>query len=171
MDAKLVHWMPSWVCQRGRRHGVVRTASVLILTGLLLVQGPVAGLAGVGWCRSDPVVMINGTAADVFVSVPVDDLLTISGPTEFVITVPNGTDAFLVAAGVGFGYGEVVEFRESGSLKATPTGIELRVAVYVPATDKSTPVLVEFAPRIIGILDPASVEGAANAWISLRTMV
>jgi hypothetical protein len=116
-------------------------------------------------------VTIDGTVADVFVSVPVADLLTVSGPTEFVITVPKGSDAYLVAAGVGFGYGEVVEFQESASLKATPTGIELRVEVYVPATDGSTPVLVQFAPRIVGILDPVSTEGAANAWISLRTVV
>jgi hypothetical protein len=51
----------------------------------------------------------------------------------------------------------------------TDNGIEVLVEVFVPATDDEMPVRVEFAPRILGILWPASAEGTANSWVRLRT--
>ena len=45
----------------------------------------------------------------------------------------------------------------------------MEIEAYVPATDDAMPVRVEFAPRAVGILWPASAEGTANEWITLRT--
>jgi hypothetical protein len=49
--------------------------------------------------------------------------------------------------------------------------IELRIKVRVPARSDAMPIRVEFAPRVVGILQPAAAEGNANEWISLRTLL
>ena len=121
------------------------------------------------WCRTDPVVAIDGELADVFVAAPANAPLLVTGPNRIVVKVPPGVRARLVASDVGFGKGEEVTFEESRKLRVTDDGIEVRVEVYVPATDDDMPVRVEFAPRVVGILSPASAEGTANAWVSLQT--
>jgi hypothetical protein len=121
------------------------------------------------WCRTDPVVLIGGQLADVFVMAPPTAPLKVTGPNQVVITVPTGVPAKLVLKDLGFGRGEVVTFKESDRLRVTEDGIELIVKVYVPARDDAMPVRVEFAPRIVGILRPASAEGTANQWITLKT--
>jgi hypothetical protein len=142
--------------------------AVLVVGAILGQVAPSAGAMRM-WCRTDPVVAIDGDLADVFVSGPLEAPTLVTGPNQIVITVPEGVHAKLVASTLGFGFGEVVTFEESRRLRATARGIELKVAVYVPATDDAMPVLVEFAPRIVGILQPASAEGTANAWVTLRT--
>ena len=109
-------------------------------------------------------------AADVFVSVPVGALPAISGPTGLVITTPPGVSVVQVASGLGFGYGEEMTFTQSPLLSVTSDGIELKIEVYVPA-EGNVPVLLEFAPRGVGLLAPVSAEGTANEWITLRTVL
>lgn len=121
------------------------------------------------WCRTDPIVAIDGTTADIFVAGPVDAPLIVTGPTEIVVTVPVGVDAWLIASDLGFGYGDVVSFAQSHRLRQTAAGIDVEVQVLVPARE-AMPVLVEFAPRLLGLLSPASAEGTANTWITLRTV-
>ena len=125
--------------------------------------------AGIGYCKVDPVVVIDGRLADIFVGVPFQDLLKVTGPTEVVVTTPVGVDGDLAIATAGFGYGEIVHFEESHSLNVTSEGIEVRIKVRVPASSDAMPVLVEFAPRVVGILNPTVAEGNANEWISLRS--
>ncbi len=143
----------------------------------LLVLGAVVGATAPGaaalrqWCRTDPVVTIRGDVADVFVSGPLDAPVLVTGPNRIVIRVPTGVDATLIASTLGFGKGEEVSFEYVHSLKATDQGTEVVVKVYVPASDDAMPVLVEFVPRIVGILAPASAEGTANTWVTLRTVL
>jgi hypothetical protein len=118
----------------------------------------------------DPLVMIDGNLADVFVAVPLLDLLKVNGPTEIIITTPPDVDAYLILTLVGFGYGEIVTFETSPSLQVTEEGIDLWIQVYVPAR-QDIPVLVDFAPRVVGILWPASAEGTANSWVSVYTVL
>jgi hypothetical protein len=113
--------------------------------------------------------VIDGDLADVFVSAPVDAPLKVTGPTEIVINVPKKVSAGLILAGVGFARGEDVTFDTSSRLKSTQLGIEVRIDVFVPSTDDSMPVRVEFSPRVVGILNPASAEGFANTWVSVST--
>ncbi len=146
---------------------------MLVLGGLVLLfalstQG---ANAGTGWCRTDPAVAVDGHLANVFVSGPLDAPLLVTGPTHIVVTVPPGVDTILVASSLGFGQGEIVEFAESPSLKATAESIDVRIKVYVPATDDTMPVLVEFAPEVVGILAPSAAEGTANTWISVKTEI
>jgi hypothetical protein len=142
---------------------------MLVLAALLLALQVQGATAGLGWCRSDPVVTIDGRLADIFVSAPLDAPLKVTGPTKIVVTVPVGVEARLVLADLGFGKGEEVSFAQSRALKKTATGIEVQVAVYVPATDGTMPVKVEFAPGLLGLLRPASAQGTANAWVVLNT--
>jgi hypothetical protein len=124
------------------------------------------------WCRTDPIVVIGGALADVFVSAPLGSLvqavLSVTGPNEIVVTVPQGVNAWLLLSDLGFGRGNTVSFAQSADLQQTDSGIQVRVEVFVPAKT-SFPVRVDFAPRLLGILNPVSVEGSSNTWITLTT--
>jgi hypothetical protein len=162
----------SWSSRRRRRATFgpsVRWA--LTLMSILMIVSASTATAGVGWCRSDPVIMVNGNISDIFVSAPLDALLVVTGPTQIVVTTPPDVDAVLIASTLGFGHGEVVAFEQSRSLKVSDEGTELRIQVFVPATDDQLPVLVEFSPRLIDILSPITSEGTANDWISFRVVV
>jgi hypothetical protein len=130
---------------------------------------PNTARAGLGWCAGDPVIVVDGQLVDLLVSVMIDDLLKVNGPTQIVVTVPKGIDAMLLVASPGFGYGEEVSFDQSPSLKATAEGIEMRVEVYLPASDDAMPVRLQIAPRVIGLLHPATTEDTANNWFHLET--
>lgn len=124
--------------------------------------------AGRLWCPTDPVVIINGNVADVFVSSTVLASLSVTGPTQVVITVPDGVST-LGIPDLGFLRGEVLTFKHSSDLQVTPDGIQMQIAVYVPA-GASLPVKVDFAPRILGILWPSSAIGTSNQWITLKVL-
>ncbi|HEX5500810.1 MAG TPA: hypothetical protein VFX03_16355, partial [Thermomicrobiales bacterium] len=124
--------------------------------------------AGRGWCRSDPVLLIDGVLADLFSSVPLDDVLNVTGPTRIVVTTPKDIAISLAIPGLGFLRGEQVRFQRSRRLKRTADGIELKIKVLVPAREK-VPVEVDFAPRILGILKPERADGHTNHWITLST--
>jgi hypothetical protein len=137
---------------------------------LALVCFVVPAQAGIGWCKTDPIVLIDGQIADIFVSAPLDAPLRVTGPTVIVVTLPVGVVGAVVLTDLGFGRGEQVSFNSSHALRVTADGIQVRIAVYVPATTHDMPVRVEFAPRLLGLLDPDSVDGMANAWVILRSV-
>jgi hypothetical protein len=43
------------------------------------------------------------------------------------------------------------------------------VKVFVPRSDNSMPVRVEFAPRLLGILAPKTALGCAYTWVTDRS--
>jgi hypothetical protein len=144
-------------------------AAGLVGGGLAAAAGVRQAAAGRAWCRIDPVVIIGGELADVFVSAPLLSILKVNGPNEMVVTVPKGVPAHVVVPDlVGFGYGTDFRFAESSNLRQTDEGIEVKVEVYVPARS-DIPVRAEFAPRLLGILRPDTAEGTANEWVKLRT--
>ena len=160
---------------RGSTEGgrlVARTVAAALLL-VLLGFGVIAPSAEAfrTWCRTYPVVEIDGDLADIFVSAPAEARTLVSGPNRIVVRVPAGVRAKLVANDAGFGQGTEVLFDEAKRLRATDRGIEVEIEVYVPATDDEMPVKVEFAPRVVGLLSPASAEGTANEWIVLRTQL
>jgi hypothetical protein len=147
------------------RRSVLRTVIAVVLALSVTAHAS----ASVGWCRSDPVVVVNLTLADVFTSAQIEDLGKVTGATRIVIVTPTNVFATLATPGIGFGYGEFVTFEDSPSLRQTFSGIEVIVKVYVPATDSAMPIEVYFAPRVVGLLSPMSAEGHANSWIILRS--
>jgi hypothetical protein len=154
-----------------RRTGRRLAFPVVVLVALAFALTAQAAAAGRGWCRTDPVVTIDGTIVDIFAAAPAKALLLVTGPNRFVVTVPVGVETRLIAEDLGFGRGVETTFAESSELRVTEAGIEVRVALYVPATDGTMPVRLEVAPRLLGLLRPASAEGTANAWVSLTTVV
>ena len=167
--------MPS-VATLGRRLASPRrTAQVIAIRALALViltetfAAPSA-TAGVAWCRTDPVVVIDDQVADIFVSVRFDELTRVNGRTEIVITTPVDVDITLATPSAGFGHGENVTFKKSSALEKTDKGIDLRIEVHVPAQDDIR-VRVQFAPRVVGILNPRNARGEANEWIKLGKTV
>jgi hypothetical protein len=156
-----------------RRFGVSRlvlTAAVALAALGLLVTGPSAK-AGKGWCRVDPVVIIDGQIADIFVGSTLSALLSTTGPIEIVVTVPPGTSTTHVISDLGFGRGYDFSFVESSDLVETAGGVPVNVDVYVPARSDTLPVSVYFAPRLLGILWPASADGYANSWVTVSSNV
>lgn len=145
------------------------TAAILALIALTVSAAPIS--AGHGWCRSDPLVQIDGRIVNIYVTAPLSAPLKVTGPTQVVVTTPPGVDSYLILSDLGFGRGEIVTFETSPALKTTEQGIEVKVAVFVPASDSSMPVGVEFAPEVIGILAPARAEGIANKWVVLKTVL
>lgn len=152
---------------RADRRAMVRGFLGLAAAGAALVAHPAAAYRG--WCRSDPLVRIGGDFADIFAHAPPRILLDVSGPTAYRVTVPVGVETKLVLKGPGFGRGEKVTFGRSCNLKRTPAGIKVRVAMRVPARTKM-PVRLEFAPRIVGLLNPESANGRTNEWVTLSTV-
>jgi len=141
----------------------------LVLLFCLAFSSAAPAAASVGWCRSDPVVLVNLTLADVFTSAQIQDLTKVTGATQIVIVTPIEVFATLATPGLGFGYGEFVTFQKSSHLKFTSAGIQVMVKVFVPSTDNAMPIRIYFAPRIVGLLQPMSAEGHANSWVVLGT--
>jgi hypothetical protein len=169
-----VAWRPAkeWFMRGFAVGRLVRARYALFaLIALTLLLGPLTqdAAASKAWCRTDPIVVIDGHITDIFVAGPLEALLVATGPTEIVVTVPTGTDAWLLLADIGFGRGVKVSFAESDALSTTRKGVEVQVDVYVPAS-KSIPVRVDVSPRLLGILWPTSAEGVSNQWFSVRAV-
>ena len=143
---------------------------VTMVTLAFIVMAPGASAAR-AWCRTDPIVVIDGTLADVFVSGPLLAPLKVTGPTKLIITVPEGVTTRMILTDLGFLRGYDYKLKQSSDLQKTSEGIEVRVDVYVPARDSSMPIKVEFAPRLLGLLWTDSAEGTANQWITLNTVL
>jgi len=160
----------------GQRSGLrlpVKSRLLLVFTLVTLafvVMAPGASAAR-AWCRTDPLVVIDGTIADVFVSGPLLAPLTVTGPTKMIVTVPEGVKTQLILTDLGFLRGYDVKFEQSSELQKTDKGVEVRVEVYVPARDSTMPIKVEFSPRLLGLLNPDGVEGTANQWMTLETFL
>ncbi len=143
---------------------------LLALLPLLLVTAPGVDAART-WCRTDPVVSIDGQIADIIVMASVDDLPKITGATQVVVVVPIAVNTRLVATDPGFGFSEVVSFKQSDQLLLTSSLLPVTVRVYVPATSSTVPIKVNFNPRGIGLLSSASGTGTANSWVVLKSGV
>ena len=159
------------------RRDVVRGLLGLAAAGAALAPRPAE--AARGWCRMDPVIEIDGELAEILVAVKFRDILDVNGETLIVVTVPKGVDAELVTPGIwstrrgtfsgpGFGHGERTKFVKSPKLKRTRNGIQLEVAVRVPARGTHR-VRVEFGSAGVVLLDPEQAKGATNEWVTLAT--
>lgn len=136
-------------------HGRIDRRTVLRMFGggLIAAAAPAialrqqAAMAGISWCRLDPIVEIAGKRVHIYVWSYQDDMKTIiTGPTEVTIAVPKGIPTKFIWADDGFGLGYTVEFTSSRTLAKTPDGVEARVNVLVPAsTGQSVVVDVELA--------------------------
>lgn len=127
-----------------------------------------------GWCRMDPVIMVDGQAADVFVGSTTEMLLKATGPIRIEILIPRKSSGSVILTDAGFGHGYEIVFKASGSLKRTATHTQIKIRVYAPASTSTLPVSVNFSPRstnssLSAVLFGTTRDGYANSWISLAT--
>jgi len=160
---------PSWL-DRCSRRSVLSLLAVPTAVGSAVLRSRPAG-AGRAWCRTHPVVKIEDALADIVAAAPFDAPLRVTGPNEFVVTVPRGADADLIINDLGFGKGSTVRIARSRRLRRTSKGTQVQIKLRVPAKDDRMPVRLEVAPRLIDLIDPVVAEGTANEWIGLRTIV
>jgi hypothetical protein len=158
--------------QQGNRRFSRRTFAAMAAGAVLAGAGVNAASAGRSWCRVDPVVMIDGQLADVFVSSSLKMLLQATGPIKIKISIPEGSNGWVVLTDLGFGRGYDIDFVETSDLQRENWRTPVMVDVYAPAKDSTLPVTVAFAPRTLGssltdILFGMSADGHANEWIRL----
>jgi hypothetical protein len=116
-------------------------------------------------------VRIDGELAYIIAIAPRTIRQMVTGPTEFVVTVPWGIQTKLVAAGSGFGHGETVRFVYSREIVASESGVNIRVEARVPASE-DLPIELEVARRThANHKKPAQAKGQTNRWITLSTML
>ncbi|MGI8642596.1 MAG: hypothetical protein ACR2LS_00570 [Thermomicrobiales bacterium] len=121
------------------RRAVISSLLVLVL---MVLGGVQQGSAELEWCRVDPLISVNGTTYNVILSSPMSILEAATGPTEVIVTVPEGSEYELISTDAGFGYGETVTFVESSSRSLRNGAGNISIATKVPATSQ-LPVLVE----------------------------
>lgn len=154
-----------------RRFAAINVLVAVILASSFTLQTAAPASASIGWCRSDPVVVLDHAIADVFTSAKWSDLSKVTGATQVVIVIPSTVRTVIGIPTLGFGYGERVSFERSTQLNATWSRIDVIVKVFVPSTDSSMPIRVTFAPRLLGLLWPTSAEGHANSWIVFNAVL
>jgi hypothetical protein len=140
---------------------------VLGLTALLFSVTPAS--AGRVWCSRDPVIKVNGQVVDVLVSSYSEMNASATGPIQFVVTVPVGSTASVLATDKGFGYGYSVSVKTSSTLTKAAKSTQVRVEVYAPAADATLPVKIDVKPRSVGTVRATTTQGLANRWVTAKT--
>jgi hypothetical protein len=95
--------------------------------------------AGRAWCSRDPIVRINGTDVQIWVSIPEEYVPAVNGPVQVSVTSPNGTTSELIYTDEGFnGYGEAVRLSTAGNITVARDGsFDIIVTAYVPFDAKA----------------------------------
>jgi hypothetical protein len=156
-----------------RSRGVSRRIAIRLLMALAttMTLGAARTISAArGWCRSDPLVRVDGRLAYVIYSAPWTIRQATTGPTEIVFSIPHGVKAELIAPGPGLGEGESVRFVPTSSLHKTKSGVQVRVAARIPA-DTELPIRLECARRTRAARNnPAIAEGTTNLWVTLLSV-
>jgi hypothetical protein len=157
---------------------VTRIARLLLaaVLGFVCLGGLTAphAEAARGWCQADPVIIIDGQLADVFVGSSAEMLLKATGPIRLEITIPTGSKGGVVLTDLGFLRGYDIVFKYSSALTKTRSHTQVKIRVYAPAKVSTLPVTVTFAPRSLNsslteILLGTNKTGTSNQWVSLTT--
>ncbi len=108
-------------------------SSLLTVLAVLVLVNPAGAFSG--WCRKDPIVLLNGTKVNIFVSIPKESEKDVKGPILTLIKVPRGVEAEVIYEDDGFnGHGEKTVI--SGKLDAeVGERFPIEVSVRVPIDD------------------------------------
>lgn len=151
------------------------TKAGLVAVGSALALGSVErAVAARRWCSMDPIVIIDGRLADIFLSSDIKLLLTATGPSVIRVGLPVGSKGKVLLSDLGFGLkGYDIKFETDSSLVSTKSHTEVSVKAYVPSKDSTLPLKITFAPRSLNsslkqILFGTSAEGMVNEWVHLK---
>jgi hypothetical protein len=108
-----------------------RVASVLLAV-LALVAFITPARADIMWCKTDPVITLNGAVVDISVAIPLEYVPLVNGPVRYEVKTPASTRRQLVVNDLGYnGYGSEVIFT-NGNGTVQNGKIPTTVRVYVP---------------------------------------
>jgi hypothetical protein len=86
-------------------------ALLFALLGIVSFVQPAS--AAIRWCRTDPIVRLNGVTYQVFISIPQENVQQVDGELFFEIYSPKGTKQELLFVDEGYnGYGEKVVLKQ-----------------------------------------------------------
>jgi hypothetical protein len=147
--------------------------ALVVALSMVVAIAPGQSEAARGWCTADPVVLIDGQLADIFVSSDPSMLTSANGPIKMEITIPTGSTGTVVLRDLGFLHGYSITWKYSSSLRHTTAHTQVQVRVYAPSR-MTLPVTVTFAPRslssgLLAVLIGQSASGQSNSWVSLKT--
>ena len=110
---------------------MMRPLMVVLLTALSALPQQVR--AGVVWCKSDPIVRLNGTLVDVQIAIPLEYQLLVNGPTRFEIQTSGSVTRALYLSDPGLNLqGIQVVFVTNQALKVMGQQFQTRIKVTVP---------------------------------------
>ena len=122
------------------------------------------------WCKTDPVIQIDGQSAHIIVAANVKNNRAArrlsTGPIRVVVTVPVGISYKKLHGNNGFGDGYDREVVESKELTATDEVVPVHVAVTVPMANDAIEVKSYLVPKGHGRLRPGEGHGMANVEFS-----
>jgi hypothetical protein len=148
-----------WVIAGGVR------AAAATLAGAVALGRVRDGGASIVWCRTDPIITVNGRSFHVYVLSTEAMYRQATGPTEIIVKYPQGTVASgqLVPGDNGFGRGYNLNLQPTSGLQASGGSFQIKVAVRVGANDSSLPVRMEAVRSSDGRL-LAAKQAYANNW-------
>jgi hypothetical protein len=136
--------------------------------GLSLASALLPGEAGAfrRWCKTDPVIQIDGQNAHVYIAAYVANNKAArrlsTAPIRVVITIPPGVSHKKLHGNNGFGFGYDQEIAEDPALPATAEVVPVHVSVTVPMSNDEIKVKSYLVPSGHGRLRPGEEHGTAN---------
>lgn len=123
-------------------------------------------LAGITWCRTDPIIKLNGKTFHIYVLSTQAMFTSRTGPTEIIVKYPQGVNATgsLIPGDNGFGLGYNLNLQATSGLSYSSSSYQVIVGTRVGANDSSLPVRME-AVRASDSKLVGSAQAYANNWI------
>ena len=122
---------------------------VFILFALLICVTPAS--AALAWCKSDPVVTLNGAVVDVSVAIPLEYVPLVNGPVQYEIQTPMSTKRQVIVNDVGYnGHGSKVIFKDGNGI-VQDGQIPTTVRVHIPI-DKGRLAPGEVVPAELSVI-------------------
>lgn len=154
---------------------LTRRHALKMFGGLALAAVPALAvaedaLAGITWCRTDPVVTLNGKKFHIYVLSTKEMFTSRTGPTEIIVKYPQGVNATgsLLPNDNGFGLGYNLNLQSTSGLTYTSSSFQVRIAVRVGANNSALPVRMEANRASDGKL-VGTAQAYANNWFESNT--
>lgn len=152
-----------------RRFGVCILIPLLIMLSLAF-----PAKASWSWCKSDPIVALDGRLVDIQVDIPLEYVPLVNGPTSFEIQRPKSVESTVLVSDLGYmGQGTRVYFTDgAGVIKENEFATKIQVKVPI---DKSRLADGEVVPAIVTITadnaGPVVVEGTSDMTAAKITII